>query len=136
MYKRAVAVKVSVKDALNSKVHPSPGGYEPGYAEINGQKVGRVNIIATVIKRGEQIMLDDGTGMILARTFDKEFNAENGDVVRVIGKIRESNGKNYIAIEIMRRLGSPKHLKLRALELKKAMPKPVKENLDIEELEI
>lgn len=127
MYERAVARKVSVKQVLDSEVHPSPGGYQPSYADINGLKAGRINLIATVIKEGGQVLLDDGTGMLPARAFDTEMKVENGDVVRVIGKVRENNQEKYLAVEIIRKLDDKKQLRLREKELGKLTPEKLGE---------
>ena len=113
-----MAFKVSIKDILDSPFHPSSGGYDPNYVEINGKKIVRVNIIARLVKENNTLLLEDQTGKIPIRSFDKPLEGKEGDVVRVVGKVRETDGEKFVAVEIMRKV-DPKELEIRRLEILK-----------------
>ncbi|MBW2970231.1 hypothetical protein KY319_03855 [Candidatus Woesearchaeota archaeon] len=68
----------------------------------NGTTAGRVRIYATAVST-EELIIDDGTGSILVRTFEKPFNVQIGDFVLVIGRPRIYNEQCYILGEIVKK---------------------------------
>ena len=132
--KRQIAYKARVSDILNGSF--SKDELSAGYIKLNGVNVSRVNVIANIVyKSGDEqnhssALIDDGTGKILLRTFENTnlfSKADIGDVVLVIGKIREYNNERYILPEIVRKLEKFEWMSLRKIELKDTIIEPVKE---------
>ena len=127
-FKRQVAYKIRILDILNSNF--SKDEVSAGYIILNGAGISRVNLIATLVYKSDEVsqtsgIIDDGTGKISMRVFDGQnifFKIEVGDVVLVIGKIREFNNERYIYPEILRK-ASIEWLNLRRLELGKPIEK-------------
>ena len=91
----------------------------------DGENTARVNVIATVVYKPEKdnnsLMIDDGTGKILLRTFEASdifSKADVGDAVIVIGKVREYGSEKYIMPEIIKKLDNFEWMNVRKLELK------------------
>jgi len=108
--KRQVAHKLRVQEIHDSQYVKQDGDWEPNYIELHGQKISRVNIIGVVVYVDEQenhksISVEDNTGKIQVRSFDQQYNFNNakaGDIVAVIGRIREFNNEKYIMAEIVK----------------------------------
>lgn len=121
--KRQTAYKVQIKDILNSKYTKSEG-FNPNYLEIKGKEISRVNVIGVVVQKSpinnyKSIIMDDGSGEILARIFENDAKFDNiqiGNVVLVIGRPREFSSEKYVLIEIIRKI-EPEWAKVRKLEL-------------------
>jgi len=104
-------------------------GFNPNYIEVNGERVSRARVLATVIDKfisedGNYgtITLDDGTDTIRVKAFqDLRIieDVEKGDIVEVIGKIREYNEERYLQPEIIVKVDDPNFEVLRKLELRK-----------------
>ncbi|MBI2657837.1 hypothetical protein HYX08_04045 [Candidatus Woesearchaeota archaeon] len=122
-FQRQVAYKIRISDILDSSLKKDETS--AGYIILNGMNVSRVNIIATVVYISEDsgfrsTLIDDGTGRISLRAFDNSnlFSAlEIGDVVLMVGKIREFSNDKYIMPEILKKLGDTGWLGLRKAEL-------------------
>lgn len=132
--KRQIAYKARVSDILNGSF--SKDELSAGYIKLNGVNVSRVNVIANIVyKSGDEqnynsALIDDGTGKILLRTFENTnlfSKADIGDIVLVIGKVREYNNERYILPEIVRKLEKFEWMSLRKIELKDTIIEPVKE---------
>ncbi len=88
---------------------------EAGYLDFNGLKIYRVLVYGVVINKMESdvsqtITIDDGTGNIDIRSFDKIDDFESidiGDIVMVVGRIREF-GRKYVLYEMIRKLDQVK----------------------------
>lgn len=140
---RQIAYKVRIKDILNSE-YVKTEGFAPNYLKVNGQEISRVNIIGVIVQKSEpgnqkNLIIDDGTGKITARTFENDFlfdSIEIGDVVLLVGKPREFSMERYLLVEIIKKVG-PGWAKVRKLELKKSIKhKEVDEKeLKIEDVE-
>jgi len=138
MQERLVAKKLDIK-TLYTGQYVIQEGFNPNYIEIGGERISRVRILATVIDKflsedGNYgtITLDDGTDTIRAKAFqDLRIiePIEKGDVVDVIGKIREYNEERYLQPEIIVKIEDPNFEVLRKLELRKMKfsPSPVPE---------
>ena len=121
--KRATAYKVSIRELLNGtflKADNAPSFLLSG----NGRKILRVNLVSILVEVVSETMwlMDDGTGRIMVRSFDNLPAYAAGELVLVIGKVREINEERYIVVEIVRKLPDKGWLRLRAAELKKDMP--------------
>ena len=123
--KRQVAYKVWISDILNSNFMKDETS--AGYIKINEVVVSRVNLIATVVYKADQeqnlssVMIDDGTGKILLKSFEN-FTAfskiDVGDMVLAVGRIREFSNEKYIMPEILKKLNDIGWMAVRKLELK------------------
>ena len=132
--KRSPAIKVSINEILTGKFVRKEG-LNLNYVETAyGEQISRANLISSVLVKdatpdGASVFVDDGTGKILLRSFERPdiFDKVNvGDVVTVIGKPREFNNEFYIAVEIIRKL-DVKWAEIRKLELQKK-PKELKQD--------
>ncbi|MEM7821570.1 MAG: OB-fold nucleic acid binding domain-containing protein [Candidatus Aenigmatarchaeota archaeon] len=114
---RISAKKIRISDILNGKFFPGEKeGLKPSYLITPfGQIVSRVNIVSTIIEKFlsedenySSITLDDGSGAIRAKAFGEKVNLfkdlEVGDIVMIIGKIKEYAGEIYINAEIVKRV--------------------------------
>jgi RPA family protein len=125
---RNTAYKVWIASLLKASYVKGLGEFESGFVEVKDNKVSRVNLVGSIIDRFEgnnylSINLDDGSGIISLRSWSNDAilfaNLEIGDLVLVIGKIKEYNGRVYVAPEIVKKLDNPLWLKVRKLELLK-----------------
>ncbi len=127
--KRLTAIKVKISDITNGD-YKVEEGFTPNYIlSKDGKKLSRVRILATVVSVFESddgqftsITLDDGTDTIRVKTFKGMKllkDAKVGDLVDVIGRVREYNGEIYIIPEIMHILDNPNYETLRMLEISK-----------------
>lgn len=134
MQGRQVAKKVSIK-TINSGEYKQidrdkeEDKFKPNYIEFEGELISRVRVLATVIDKFVSedgnyatLTLDDSTDTIRCKLFnDLELieSIEKGDVVDLIGKIKEYNEERYIQPELITRIEDPNFEVLRNLELKK-----------------
>ena len=108
--KRHVAYKLRVCDILNSSYIKS--GDFPNYIDFGGKEVSRINVIGVVVESLDfesykSIVIDDGTGRISARIFEKNLSFDKtkiGDFVVVIGRPREFLSEKYILVEIVKKV--------------------------------
>jgi RPA family protein len=107
-------------------------GMEPSYVVAKtGERVSRARILATIVSKflsedGNfgSVTIDDGTDTIRAKCF-KDMTplekTENGQLVDLIGKVREYNGEVYVMPEVVKQVADPNLLLLRKLEIRKRM---------------
>jgi len=123
---RQVARKVRISDLMTgSFVHKE--GMEPSFVETASGAVVRARVIATIMNafRSDDgnfgsLTLDDGTDTIRAKAFKDLRVLEGvtpGDLVEVIGKVREYNGEMYMMPEVIRHIRDPNLELLRRAEL-------------------
>lgn len=130
MPKRMPAVKVRIKDIVMGKFFfGNAEELKPAYVITRfGQKVCRVNILATVVDKFVNeaetyatISLDDGTEAIRAKLFRERVRLakeiEVGDLVIVIGKLKQFNSEIYVNAEIVRKVSDPNYEMYRKLEI-------------------
>lgn len=125
---RSTANKVKIEDLSNGEYVPSPEG-EPNYLVTPwDQELLRVNLIATVVEKfvrddGDYatIHLDDGTATIRAKAWSEDVedmdSFEVGDLVNVIGKVREYEGEIHVVPEVIRGVEDPNWELVRELEI-------------------
>jgi RPA family protein len=124
---RMTARKVRISDVVNGK-WVKREGMEPSFVVTDsGEKVSRARIMGTVVANfmaedGNfgSVTLDDGTDTIRAKTFKTLKPLDSlkiGDMVEMIGKVREYNGEVYIIPEVVTGLQDPNMELLRRLEL-------------------
>jgi len=125
--KRLTAIKTDIKSIVDGK-YVKAEGFESNYVITPiGLRVSRARILATVMNKfvtedGKYgfLVLDDGTETIRAKVFKttKILNGiDVGDLVDVIGKIKEYDDELYIAPEIVRKIDDPNFVVLRKAEL-------------------
>src|SRR3989344_4464979 len=117
--KRQVAYKVPVSLILESSFQKDE--LSAGFIQINELKIARVNIIGTIVYTSDKAAswsatLDDGTGRINLRTFEQNplfLKNEVGDLVLLIGRIREFSNEKYIIPEVIKKVDNAKWFELR-----------------------
>ena len=130
MKKRNTAYKLWLSQLASSKYVKQNVEFESSYIDIEGKKVSRVNIIATIISKfvsedGNYIALtlDDGSSQIRIKAWGEDCNAiksiEPGMLVLSIGKVKEYNNELYIIPEIVKPLEDLNWEIARKLELLK-----------------
>lgn len=126
--KRITAKKVSAKE-ISSGRYVKKTGFESSYVLTNmGRRLSRIRIIGLIVDKwtaedGSRatMTIDDGSDTLRCKVFVNVglFDGLNaGDLVDVIGKLREYNGEIYTMPEIVRK--APANWEaLRSVELKK-----------------
>lgn len=106
----------------------------------SGKQLSRVHFIGVVVGLSQagtnEATIDDGTGKILARSFDNPIffrELQLGDVIRIIGRVRTFNEQVYLIPEIMKKITNRKFILLHKLLLEKEIQVP-KISLGIEEI--
>ncbi len=124
--KRQIACKVRISDLING-TYVKKEGWTPNYIITKqGKHISRINLIGTVISKNESeqnhqsLTIDDGSGSISLRAFEKNEainNTEVGDVIVVIGRPREYSSEKYIVPEIIKKINNNKWINVRKAEL-------------------
>ncbi|MBI5388836.1 hypothetical protein HZB01_00475, partial [Candidatus Woesearchaeota archaeon] len=93
----------------------------------DGRQVSRVNILGVKIGEAPQspegllgFIMEDGTGAIAVGSFEplpQNTQISIGDIVLVIGRVREFNGTFLVAPEIIKRVNNKRWLEIRKKEL-------------------
>lgn len=137
---RQTAIKIKIKE-INEGRYIIEEGWKPNYLLTKKkEKISRANLIGAVLDKKENgamtdLILDDGSGRIVVRSFEKSKNFDEikiGEGVLVIGKVREFNQEKYLSPEIVKKKDK-KWLKVRALELEKMEEKEADEEEKKEE---
>lgn len=125
--KRLVAYKVTIADVVDGE-YKAQEGFNPSRVETSwGLGISRVHILATVVNHYKSedskyafITLDDGTGIVRSKAFQQDTKflekIKKGDIVDVIGRIREYNDERYIVPEVVRVVDDYNMITLRKLE--------------------
>lgn len=139
--KRQVACKILISSIINGQFGKDESS--AGYVKINGNVVSRVNFIGNLVYKMEEngyynAIIDDGTAKISLKSFEKKAffsNIDVGDIILVVGKVREYGNERYVMPEIIKKIDAS-WMSLRKLELKdeaivcKAEVKDPSENID------
>ena len=106
-FRRQTAYKCNIS-TLNNGVFVKRQGWESSYLMTEYGDFSRTNIISVIVSKDENsITLDDGTGQITGRLFDRIERLNDiaiGDVVLIIGRPREFNNRIYLTIEIIKKI--------------------------------
>lgn len=109
--KRQVAIKTSISSILKWNFTKD---------NITGS---RVSVMATLVYKSEDVysgaIIDDGSGRVSLKNFENRIiftNVDVGDVVLVIGRVREFSNERYILPEIVKKI-SMEWINVRKLEL-------------------
>lgn len=122
---RFVAVKCTI-GKINSYTFIQEDEQNSNYLQApNEQKIFRLNVMGIIVNKEKQgnitnLLLDDGTGKIILRSFEENKNVRElivGDTVMVIGRVRVYNQEKYLSGEILKKVDSV-WIKVRRLELK------------------
>ncbi len=103
--KRETAIICTVNDILQGNFMRTEG-WAPSYFATEAGNISRVNLMGAVVdKEAEGIIIDDGSGRILLRSFDAALPEVNiGELMLVIGRPRIFNERKYVVPEIMRKM--------------------------------
>ncbi len=121
--RRLTAYKVWLSD-INEREFQQKEGV-PDYVDVVGNRVSRVNIIASVVDKFDSenyssLTLDDGSAQIRLKAFgdsiQKLNGIEAGDIITTISRLRNFNNENYLLPEVIKKVTSKQAL-LRRLEL-------------------
>ena len=123
--KRKVATKLLINEILNATYIKRPG-WEPSGILTKRGEISRVNIMGIVVsltteENNMAILLDDGSGNMMVRTFDKTPVPQDislGDLVTVVGKPREWQNSKYIVLELIKKVDNKKWYDVRQREIK------------------
>ena len=110
---RQTAFKIRIYDIKNNKYVKGAGDWDPNYIQINENQISRVNLIANVVMKNDNeektyssIVLDDGTETINVKCWREDTkrleNINVGDIILLIGRIREFNDEIYVTPEIVK----------------------------------
>lgn len=127
--RRLTAKKSNAAEIVKGRFVKKPG-FESNYVLTKlGRKISRVRVLGTVVDKFlsedgnyATLTLDDCSETIRCKAFvnTKIFDTVSvGDVVDVVGKVREYNGEIYIAPEIIAQIADKNFETLRMLELAK-----------------
>jgi len=140
-FQRQTAIKTNIKNIILGK-YVQTSEQEANYLlGANQQKLYRINLIAIIVQKEQttsitNLMLDDGSGKISIRSFEKNKNVDQsniGNVILVVGKARSYNDEIYISPEIVKKI-DPLWLKIRSHLLNKELNlSKLKENEKIED---
>lgn len=130
-FKRQTAYKIKIGDLF--KGTPVIENERFSALEIDGKRVGRVNIVANVVekyvsseKQYISLTIDDASGQIRIKIFGDDTikfqDVNQGDSVLIVGVLRQYNDETYITPEIIKQQ-DPKYLLVRKLELERNAPK-------------
>ncbi len=125
--KRLTAQKCRIKDIIHGKYTAQDDSFNPYILTEDGRKLSRVHILATALntyvsddKKYGFIVLDDSTGMIRIKAFqdtNQIRKVKKGDIIDIIGRIRQYNNETHIYPEIIKKMDDPNCETLRKIEL-------------------
>ncbi|MEM2907806.1 MAG: OB-fold nucleic acid binding domain-containing protein [Candidatus Hadarchaeales archaeon] len=155
---RSTAYKVKIWELVNGKYVRQAEGAEPSYLLTPwGQRILRARVMATIIDRyvsNDQtyaaLWLDDGSETIRLKAWREDVKTvadlKIGELVDVIGRVREYEGEIYLVPETILRVEDPNWELVRELEILRArkqaltegkLPQPTpKPRLEARKLEI
>ena len=134
---RQTAHQLWISTLLTGTFVKTAGEWEPNYLQLEEKKISRVNLLCHVVdkftKEDESysfLTLDDGSAKIALKTWKEEVKLFSdihvGDLILVVGKVKDFNNKIFISPEIVKKLDNPLWAKARHLFLKKEHGEPQK----------
>ena len=142
--KRKTAYKVWINDLIKGNFVKVTYEWESNYVELRGLKVSRVNLIGVIIDSFVQenyvsLIVDDGSAnlrlMLWGEAVSLVSNLGIGDIVLVIGKVKDYNNSIYVTPDFVRKIDNPLWLKVRKKELINLFGEPLKFKDKLEELD-
>jgi hypothetical protein len=120
---REIATICRIADIL-SGTYIVQEGWQPNYVETPLGKISRVNIIGTVvdIESAQSFTLDDATGKVTVRSFDKPHNISLGTTIMLIARPRAYNNEHFLMPEIIKPITNPAWISYRKEELSHLHP--------------
>lgn len=127
---RQTTSRARISDIINGNFVRKEG-FEPSYVLTNtGQRISRTYLIGTVVDKFmseagnySSITIDDDSDSIRVKAFREQVNIFDdfnvGDLVMVIGKVRNYAEENYIIPEIVKKITGPDLESLHKLEILK-----------------
>jgi hypothetical protein len=106
-------------------------GWEPNFVETAVGNISRTNILASVVavEDPKSVIIDDGTGRMQCRAFEKDIACKVGDVVLCIGRPRQFAGSLFLVPEIMKAVTDPAWIEYRKALLRQEAPPPASEEM-------
>ena len=125
-YKRLTAFKSNLKNINSAEFKEKKD--EADYLVFDKLKVSRVRVIGTVVSKrvNEErtyayLTIDDGTDTIRIKAWKEEVDKLEkpiiGDIVEVVGRVREWEGERYLSSEIVKIITNPNHWLTHKFEL-------------------
>lgn len=117
-YKRLTAFRTSIKDVMSAEFKQVEDGAD--YLEYDKLKVSRVRVIGTIVakrinedKTYAYVVIDDGTETIRAKSWKEEVEKLEkpiiGDIIEMIGRVREWEGERYLTCESLNVINDANH---------------------------
>ena len=126
--KRAVAYHFRIKDLARGEYVAGGTIDNPTYVKLGDMKISRVDLLGRVLDKSDSegfssMTLQDKTGKIKIKAFGNDSimvkGAAIGDLVRVIGKIRQDSIERFVLGEIVKKIDDANYELLRDKELTK-----------------
>ena len=129
---RQTTSRARISDIVNANFIRKEG-FEPSYVLTDlGQRVSRAYLIGTIVDKFmsengnySSITIDDDSDSIRIKAFREQVNIFDdfnvGDLVMVIGKVRNYADENYIIPEIVKKITDPNLESLHKLEILKQL---------------
>ena len=126
--KRAVAYRFRIKDLAGGEYVAGGTIDNPTYVKLGDMKISRVDLLGRVLDKSDSdgfssMTLQDKTGKIKIKAFGNDSimvkGAAIGDLVRVIGKIRQDSIERFVLGEIVKKIDDANYELLRDKELTK-----------------
>ena len=126
--KRALAYRFRIKDLAGGEYVAGGTIDNPTYVKLGDTKVSRVDLLGRVLDKSDSdglssMTLQDKTGKIKIKVFGNDSimtkGVAIGDLVRVIGKIRQDSIERFVLGEIVKKIDDANYELLRDKELTK-----------------
>ncbi|MDI6819471.1 MAG: hypothetical protein QMC89_01000 [Candidatus Hodarchaeaceae archaeon] len=129
---RSTAFKVKIEDLVGGKYVRSPDGTEPSHLLTPwGQRISRARVLATVVEKYlsedqtyATLRIDDGSETIRLKAWQQDVRTladlNIGELIDVIGRVREYAGEIYLVPEMIARVEDPNWELVRELEILRA----------------
>ena len=124
--KRAVAYRFRIKDLAGGEYVAGGTIDNPTYVKLGDLKVSRVDLLGKVLEKNDSegfssLILQDRTGKIKVKAFGNDSlmakEVAMGNLVRVIGKIRQDQTERFVLGEIIKKIDDANYELLREKEL-------------------
>jgi len=134
---RQTTVKANISNIINGKFTKKEG-LEPSYVLTNrGQRISRVKFVGTIVDKFmsedgnySSVTVNDDSGSIRIKAFRDNVNTfdnlEMGNLVLVIGKIREYAEEHYVIPDIVKKVADPNYESFHRLQVLKQILKQKK----------